>query len=78
MLELLATEDWGGWPWLAPLWLLFWVFVVFVVIRFVVGGRRWRGRVDPYDEARSILAQRFARGEIDVEEYRGRLAELPH
>jgi putative membrane protein len=52
--------------------------VVFVVIRFVVGGRRWRGRVDPYDEARSILAQRFARGEIDVEEYRGRLAELPH
>ena len=49
-----------------------------LVVRLVVGRRGWgrRGPRDPLDEARSILAQRFARGEIDAEEYRGRVAEL--
>ncbi|HEU0336331.1 MAG TPA: hypothetical protein VFR43_07235 [Gaiellaceae bacterium] len=75
MLTVLASEHWDGWPWLAPLWLLFWALVIFLVVRLVVGRRGW-GRRGPLDEARSILAQRFARGEIDAEEYRGRVAEL--
>jgi putative membrane protein len=78
-LALIAGGEWGGWPWLAPLWLLFWALVLFLVVRFALGRRRWRGGpADPLAEARSILAQRFARGEIDAEEYRGRLAELGH
>jgi putative membrane protein len=78
MTAFVAGDDWGGWHWLAPLWLLFWALVVFLAVRFVLGRRGWRrrGPGDPLDEARSILAQRFARGEIDGEEYRGRLAEL--
>lgn len=42
--------------------------VVFGVLRR--GG--WRARSD----ARAVLADRFARGDIDADEYRSRLAEL--
>ncbi|KTR39908.1 MULTISPECIES: hypothetical protein [Curtobacterium] len=44
------------------------VAVVFGVLRR--GG--WRARSD----ARAVLADRFARGDIDADEYRSRLAEL--
>ena len=38
-----------------------------------VPGRDRRGPLDP---AREILAERFARGELNAEEYRARLDEL--
>lgn len=49
--------------------------VVFLVVFLVFGVLRrgsWRARSD----ARSVLADRFARGEIGAEEYRSRLSEL--
>jgi putative membrane protein len=59
----------GGWPWwFAPLWILFWVAVVVLVLRF----SPWRRRCDRRPDARAILAERFARGEIDAAEYAGR------
>jgi putative membrane protein len=59
----------GGWHWwLAPLWILFWVAVVVLVLRF----SPWRRRCDRRPDARAILAERFARGEIDAAEYAGR------
>jgi putative membrane protein len=80
MLTLLASDsDWhgGGWFWLWPLVPLFWllVFVLFVRLFF------WRGRRGPWaayhqPDARAILAERYARGEISYEEYRERLGHL--
>ncbi|WP_248704254.1 MULTISPECIES: SHOCT domain-containing protein [unclassified Curtobacterium] len=49
--------------------------VVFLVVFLVFGVLRrgsWRARSD----ARGVLADRFARGDIDAEEYRARLSEL--
>ncbi|WIB00901.1 MULTISPECIES: hypothetical protein [unclassified Curtobacterium] len=52
--------------------LLVLVLVVGAVLFGVLRRGSWRARSD----ARSVLADRFARGEIDAEEYRGRLSEL--
>ena len=63
---------WFFWP-LIP---LFWIVVVALVLRFVVfrGRRGWHE--SPMDRARGVLAERYARGEIDAEEYRRRSDEL--
>ena len=59
----------GGWHWwFAPIWILFWVAVVVLVLRF----SPWRRRCDRRPDARAILAERFARGEIDAAEYAAR------
>jgi putative membrane protein len=59
----------AGWHWwFAPFWILFWVALIVVLVRFVPWRGRWRGRTD----ARQILAERFARGEIDAAEYAAR------
>jgi putative membrane protein len=68
MTENLLLHEAGGWYWLGPFWFLFWIVLIVVLWRFVPW-RRYRGRsVD----ARTILAERFARGEIDAAEYRAR------
>ena len=66
-------DDWGGHPWW-PLWLLFWAAVIGTVVWLVVRRRDRRG--DPFDRAREILAERYARDELNPEEYRKRLDEL--
>jgi putative membrane protein len=69
-----AHPGWGdgrGGPW----WLLFpliWIAVVGTVIWIVVRRRE----TAPADRAPAILAARYARGEIDTEEYRRRRDEL--
>ncbi len=66
---------WGGWwMWLWPLFLI--IFVV-IVIWLLAKGARSRGdggihRQTPED----ILKERYARGEIDHDEYRKRMEEL--
>jgi putative membrane protein len=81
MITLLASSsDWHdhGWFWLWPLVPLFWLLVFFVLVRFVF----WRGRRGPWRyayhgaDARAILAERYARGEITYDEYRERLGHL--
>jgi putative membrane protein len=77
-----ATPDWvghGAWPWLAPLWILFWVLVLWTAARFVFrrSGRASCARRGSMEHrAGDILAERFARGEIDADEYRSRLEIL--
>jgi putative membrane protein len=72
----------AGWWWFAPwLWIPFWI-LLFVVVRGLFWRRMrrhhghhwgyWHGDSDP----RSILAQRYARGEIGEQEYRDRLKVL--
>ncbi len=70
-------NDGGGDFWfLWPLVPLFWIVVVALMLRFVVfRGGRYR-EPSPMERARGILAERYARGEIDAEEYRRRSEEL--
>ena len=64
---LLHTADGWHW-WFAPFWILFWIAVIVVLLRFVP----WRGGRGRRTDARAILAERFARGEIDAAEYAAR------
>ena len=69
---LLAHWD-GHHAWWPALWILFWVTAIGLVLFFVVRrGRSGGGR----PSAESILAERYARGEIGAEEYRERLGNL--
>jgi putative membrane protein len=83
MTDLLMHDHWGygGWWFLAPLfWIGVWILII-VAIRGLFwrrhrhhyrGGWGWPSEHDP----RSILAGRYARGEIDETEYRQRLGVL--
>lgn len=64
----------GGWFLMTAFWLLIVVAAIIVIIR-VVAGRPFAG-IDGAERARGILAERFARGEIDADEYHERLDEL--
>ncbi len=71
---ILAVHHWGhgpGWWFLIPL--LFWGTIIFFLVR---GFRRW-GRFGPtWRSGEAVLAERYARGEIDADEYRDRLTVL--
>jgi putative membrane protein len=63
--------------WLWPLFPFAWLLVFVLLFRFLWWPRRWRGHHEHHTYAgRRILAERYARGEIGVEEYRKRLADL--
>jgi putative membrane protein len=70
----------GWWPIIPILWFVFIVGLFIVIARFGWRGRRhwyaeeWAGRGVQAGKAR--LAERFASGEIDEQEYRARLAVL--
>ena len=75
MTPLLASAaDWHhhGWFWL---WPLVWLLVLLLLARLVF----WRGRRGPWSatrDARAVLAERYARGEIGLDEYRERRGHL--
>lgn len=64
---------WGGWLTMTITMLAFWGLVAWVLVTLVrqPGSRRHTNR-----SAEEILAERFARGEIDEEEYNRRRALL--
>jgi|SRR5690348_5150463 len=77
----------GGWPfwWMLPMMLLFIVVIGGVVLLFVRasfghGGHlcapQWHGPGNPSRSAVQILNERFARGEIQKEEYTERKSAL--
>jgi putative membrane protein len=75
---LIAHHGYGGWgygpgPWFL-LFPLFWIGVLaFVLWRFRrAGGPPWGG----WRGAQSVLAERYARGDIGADEYRERLSVL--
>lgn len=68
-----------GWGWALMMFgtLLFWglvIALVVVLVRSVPGRGRAEGPTGPTPQ--QVLADRFARGEIDEEEYRARLRVL--
>jgi putative membrane protein len=72
-------DGWGWWPWLGMgfgmvlLWALIIVGLI-ALVRYLVGGRERRepDTGGATGSAEQILADRFARGEIDEDEYRQR------
>jgi putative membrane protein len=76
-------HDWnmwwgGGGMWFGPLWMIVWLAVLVAVIVAVV---RWLGGIGgggdgPTRTARDILDQRYARGEIDRDEYTKRKHDI--
>ena len=68
----------GWWPMGGVMagWLLLTVLVVGLVVWLVTVYTRPRGGADHTEAARRILADRFARGELDTEEYQRRLPAL--
>jgi putative membrane protein len=75
---------WGGWFMMAVMMAVFWGLVIAGVVALVryTGGPHRAGRPDESGvppgagRAEDVLAERFARGEIDEDEYRRRLAVL--
>jgi putative membrane protein len=63
----------GGWMLMTAFWLLIAAVVTVAIVRALAGRP---APVDNTERARGILAERFARGEIEAEEYRERLDEL--
>ena len=64
----------GSWMWVGAL--AFWILVVFAVVWAFSASRRTEGAKDGSIEARRILENRFARGEIDESAFEDRLAAL--
>jgi putative membrane protein len=74
---------WGGWITMTAGMLAFWALIFAVVIALTRGGREDSSRSsgDPeQDDPIRVLDDRFARGEIDLEDYQVRRALLsePH
>jgi putative membrane protein len=66
---------WGGWLVMTVAMIVFWAMVLvalIVLFRGTTSNRESSPRQDPLD----ILDQRFARGEIDEDEYHARSAVL--
>ena len=72
VLAVLADHrgDDHGWWW--PIFPLLWI----ALIGFAIWTFSRRRRRDPLDGARGVLAERYARGDISLDEYRERLAQL--
>lgn len=74
--------DWGDWLAMGLIMLLFWILLltaVFLLLRWFREQRSGGGggaRHQDNDAADRMLAERFARGEIDEEEYRRRRSVL--
>lgn len=72
------NDGWGWW-WMMPLLMVaFWVAVVWLVVGLVRGRpvARPDGASERPESPEQVLAHRYARGELDDEEYRRRLDTL--
>ena len=64
----------SGWGWVGAVWmLLFWVLLVILIVWVV---SRVTGPQTTHRHAEEILEERFARGEIDRQEFEERRREL--
>ncbi len=71
-------HDWLGGMWFGPIWMILWLALLVAII---VGVARWLGGADghtdrPPPTAREILDERYARGEIEREEYLKRKQDI--
>lgn len=66
---------WSGWLVMTLTMVAFWALVVYAVVALTRSDRPSNGNADDEDPVR-ILEQRFARGEIDEDEYLSRHSVL--
>lgn len=72
-----GTWGWGGGWWLMMLWMGLPLVLVVVALYLMLRGLGQGGQVQASaNRALDILAERFARGEIDAEQYRRMKEEL--
>jgi len=69
--------DWDGWGWgawvmMTAVMLGFWALVAWVIVSLTRSTSTERAATEHQPSATAILDQRFARGEIDEDEYRRR------
>jgi putative membrane protein len=69
---------WGGWLAMALIMVAFWGGIIVLAIWLVRGGafQQVKGRSEARPTALEVLDERFARGEIDREEYESRRSVL--
>lgn len=66
---------WTGWGlWMVLFWAVVIGLIAWAAVRLAPGDRA--GRNDRDDRARRVLDERYARGELDTEEYHRRRREL--
>lgn len=82
----LAQQDWGPWRmhewmgwgwggmWLGPLFMIGWLVLVVAVVRWLGGAVAVGAKLER--TAREIIDDRYARGEIDREEYQRRRQDI--
>ena len=72
--DWMGAHGWGAWTMFGGVMVLFWAAVITAVVLAV----RYTGRPTSYGLPRpeDVLAERFARGEIDEDEYRRRVTLL--
>ena len=74
-----TNHDLSGWGWVAMMlsMVVFWGLLITLAVVLVRGLNRTAGPADaPRPSPERLLAERFARGEIDEDEYRRRLTTL--
>lgn len=74
-------DGWGGWLFGAIMMVVFWgglIAIAFVLVRTFAGRSDGDRPADGGSTARRLLEERFARGEISVEEFEERRRVLEH
>jgi putative membrane protein len=70
------TMGWTGWMWIWPVLIVGGLLINGYVVLRLVQGRSPAGSASDASAARRILNERFARGEIDQDEYSRRRSLL--
>ena len=75
------SVGWGGWFAMSVMMVAFWGIVIFAVVAMFRGSNKESGRTGRKDQVTQhdpmrLLDERFARGEIDTDEYHARQAVL--
>ena len=76
MMDWNGGWGWGNWLAMSLMMLVFWGAVIWLVVTLVRGSNRGGTSTAAPRSAEDLLAERFARGEIDEAEYQERLRVL--
>ena len=74
-----SNGGWGGWLLMTIAMVLFWALIitaVVLIVRYLVSLRPTGTSAGSARTPKEVLAERYARGEIDDDEYQRRLALL--